>query len=620
MGDEYLVAKRGNIMLDLSGGATDSIWATTEIDRAIQVAVSDISRLTPQEKFYDVNLDFTVTAESVTITLLDTAYALTYSPVKWNSVSVTNAAADTTYVENTDYYIDYANGTIECPTSGGTVTALDAVLVTYTRSKIDIDMSGVTGFIRAMSIEYPYGQIPTQTVSHDSWGDVVSIGTPHTGDQSEMSTAYHAVIKYQCEHTPPEAAAYGSYPTWMEQVVDQLAEAYLLMNRAYTAEHQAVTDLASMRTEMGLTTAVHTKIAAALVKVTTHCGEAGNALDAAITQFVLAAAQIVLSAGIANAVATTNAETAYAAAATRLAAVVTKIGNITNADAATACAAAAAEFLLGNTALDNIATPTTSATAILTQIATDIANLRTAINTAATAANAYLDEVDTTDLVGGEGKINSVNVGAQVTQNWVMLANARANAAMGYVNEMEGRLANLRTYIEQSLAYDSIANVFNVEGANRAAVGMGYVNEAMARVSLEGIESEVAKIELGVAQGYIDEGKGRAEVELMDLQRARIYVELAATYIQNGLGYVAEGAGRVDMAKAFSEEAYVLVSQVDRYLAEGDRYQAAANSSTILATTWREVAMSKRGDAFLVLGDKHITAINSATSSKRQNK
>ena len=73
----------------------------------------------------------TVTDETITAGDIGNAVALANSHITASSVVVTNSAATTTYVEGTDYEVDYANGWIR-PLSGGGIAAGDALLVDYT--------------------------------------------------------------------------------------------------------------------------------------------------------------------------------------------------------------------------------------------------------------------------------------------------------------------------------------------------------------------------------------------------------------------------------------------------------------------------------------------------------
>jgi len=180
------------------------------------------------------------------------------------------------------------------------------------------------------------------------------------------------------------------------------------------------------------------------------------------------------------------------------------------------------------------------AAGILALITTDIAELRTAIETALSGTvgvegmNPYLDQVgkatsgdialadavkalymgtpnyvnggtapdikaylDTGDALlnevakGGEGQdvprayreyaqaVKDSLVAAFENDRAMYLQNAtaRTNAAMGYANEVAQRLSNLRSYIEQSASYIAISNAFGVEAEHRAADIVAYLQE-----------------------------------------------------------------------------------------------------------------------------------------------
>ena len=174
------------------------------------------------------------------------------------------------------------------------------------------------------------------------------------------------------------------------------------------------------------------------------------------------------------------------------------------------------------------------AAGLLADITSDAAALRTAVETALDGAQAYLAEVDTTDLQGAEGVqdnykattnyltggtepdvlayltsgdalLNAVNEGgvdqsvpiayAQFAQSvrealigpfeveradMLKTATARTNAAMGFVQESAQRMSNLRSYIEQAGGYGTVANTFAREAEARLTEINGYLTEAIA--------------------------------------------------------------------------------------------------------------------------------------------
>jgi hypothetical protein len=153
--------------------------------------------------------------------------------------------------------------------------------------------------------------------------------------------------------------------------------------------------------------------------------------------------------------------------------------------------------------LDKVATyletngTTDNAKEILADITDNAAELRDKIVVAADAVNSYLDTVSSTDLDAAtpdsaievlkkyEDKIDAVNIGARVgelgsdyARAWADIANARISAAMGYAQEVSGRLSNLRSYIEEANGWVSIGQTFAAEAMQRIAEINSHLAEA----------------------------------------------------------------------------------------------------------------------------------------------
>lgn len=170
----------------------------------------------------------------------------------------------------------------------------------------------------------------------------------------------------------------------------------------------------------------------------------------------------------------------------------------------------------------------------LTKITTDIADLRTAINTALDAVNTYLDAVaddltaaDAADgyladyvagssapaskkyLGNGDAHLNKIADGGEgqtvplayrqyaeavkstitnpYERNRELLgqnATFRTNAAMIYAQESAQRLSNLRSYIEQADGWTGIARGFVNEAEQRLADSMQYTNLANQNITI----------------------------------------------------------------------------------------------------------------------------------------
>jgi len=373
---------------------------------------------------------------------------LANSPLKFQSETITNSAGTTTYTRDTDYYIDWLGGRIKV-ISGGSITAAQALLVDYTKSRIAVNISNLGDIIRIERVEYPVGQLPQVFVTFTTWADWLYVtGDPDAG-QVQMTDKEHVGIYYLKPWSQPSNYTPSDLPSFLEDTAILDASAYALMIYVLKKAHQVATDTASARTALGSASTAHTNLETALTNLKKY------------------------------------------------------LDNNTDADAA----------------------------GILQDITDDAAELRTKIIVAADAANTYLDEVDTTDLVGYEGVwadevkhiltqagipnaedlmeevfvdssvdlVNKVNVGKDVPENFrrqaetalsmakawaekrkdfLQGATARTNAAMGYVQEMSQRITSLRTYIEQSEGYTNISALFAREAEARVGLVVQRLNEA----------------------------------------------------------------------------------------------------------------------------------------------
>jgi hypothetical protein len=527
------------LRLDLKD--TGTLWSDTELDRCIKLAVWDLSRFMPLEKVYEQTVDYTVDDEDwtspattaltivvnagdinvasgsfltiagqpdiprpLTITITDannSAYGLVFivigtdendvaqtetfnwsrgysktitgkkifkkvysveldqtygpgvgdtasigyalftakdvwvnfanKPIKPESESIENTAGTTTYTRGTDYEMDYINGKIHIIAGGSLVTAT-GYHISYTKSRLGIDISAIISeLIRIQRVEYPVDSVPQKFASFNIWGNFMYIGSQQTNkSQAEITDGEHVAIYYEKEQVAPTTFAPGSYPEFMDTTVALGARAYALLMMALKYEHQSVTDMATLRTSLG------------------YIGIGG-------------ASPTLLMSSISTALAKINT------------------------------------YLVSNTNEDS--------KYWLTKITTDIAGLRTNFLVAVDAANAYFDEVDVTDLSAAtdsaegllkkyEDYIDTLNIGAQVAQvatnmaqAWQGTATARTNAGLGYIQEANMRLDNLRSYIEQANGWGNIAS--------------GFLNEALAEI-------QQVELWLTVASRYADTVNG----------------------------------------------------------------------------------------------------------------
>jgi len=148
------------IRQDLKDSNETVYWTESELARSVQRAVADLSRFIPLEQTYEATLLFDVTGESFTSAAAHGTYvSLASKPIKESSETVTNVAGSVTYTRDTDYTIDYSNGKITT-ISGGSMVVSTTYKISYTKSKISIDLTSLTGLIRVDRVEYPVGQVP----------------------------------------------------------------------------------------------------------------------------------------------------------------------------------------------------------------------------------------------------------------------------------------------------------------------------------------------------------------------------------------------------------------------------------------------------------------------------
>ena len=132
---------RTKLLLDLDASATE--FPTANIDRAVERAVQDLSRIMPNEDILDISInDLDITDEAFTTHgSAGTHISLANSPLQPGSERVYKASDDgTTYQRGTDYEIDYDAGTI-AHLAGGDLSNSTAYSIDYDKSRRSISLS-----------------------------------------------------------------------------------------------------------------------------------------------------------------------------------------------------------------------------------------------------------------------------------------------------------------------------------------------------------------------------------------------------------------------------------------------------------------------------------------------
>jgi len=364
---------------------------------------------------------------------------LANKPIKSASEAITGSALDT------DYEMDYAGGRIAVK-AGGNLAANTAYTIDYTKSRLDIDLTTIIDdLIKVDRVEYPTGKVPQQFSKIEVWGNVMTL-TGGYESQKEVTDAEHLIIKYLTSHSAPNAQSPGSYPSYLDTTIQLAASAYALFIKALQYDHQAVTDLASVRTELArvtvLVTATTGKIDLALTKVALYLetnGTTDNAKDrlAEITDIEAYLRDLII-----------------------------KLSDGTGAIATL------------NAALDNV----------------DTIDFADVTNGAAKMAST------------GHPLINTVNDGARVAENYREyaqakgeLANARIQQAMGYFQEVVARLDFLRSFIEESAGWKGMGETFIGEAT-------ALINEVNSIIAEAAQYQETASNDMMLADRFKQEG------------------------------------------------------------------------------------------------------------------
>ncbi len=148
---------------------------------------------------------------------------------------------------------------------------------------------------------------------------------------------------------------------------------------------------------------------------------------------------------------------------------------------------------LATTALDKVGDylesngTTDNAKEVLANITDDIADLRTAIETALDLSGTYLTGATAPAtkkyLEDGDAFIESINDGEDVAGKYADYAIAAAQLYQGLVTEATVRLDNIRTYIEEASGWMRMGDTFIAEAGQRLNQAGAFVGEASQRVA-----------------------------------------------------------------------------------------------------------------------------------------
>lgn len=537
---------------------TSQIFPDEAVDRAFLAALEDFSRFVPVELFYDITVERNNLTESFNTTTLALTKSytlnLSYRLLEYNSVVVSVGA--TIYALNTDYFVDYINGTITVP-AASTIADGATVVVQYYLSRYLFDLASLTDLRAINSVEVLYGRMPQEFSGFSLMGTILAVTTNGERSQIQIPNGFHVVVHYDARHTPPDDNNDGTLQETYVEIVIKGAIANLLYAKAISIELSQTTnligeqaDLADLDPYFTEGEAFFTALVADLASARASLVQATTAANAAVAQATAditnVGTDITTAQGDLTAVdaAITTAMTiltnGLAFVDTEVAADITTAFGLMSSGSESALTAAIADLVAGLTKIDtevesDLAFVPTMITDMITALGNVSTNLATAL--ADIAAIATPLGLSAADRVSGEAIINVVNIGSD---------------PVGYYAKF-GELAK------------TIADV-NVQAG-----------EAVVKVAAEQNQQAVSYI--NAAKEYIDSALSRLKLNAEYVSAANQYITIADNRVKQSANYLAGADTRLKL--------------LDGYIADAREYISIADERLKQATTNLEAAKTR---------------------------
>ena len=600
----------------------DSELDQDELNAAVVRATDELSRFVPLKLIAELHFDRTVTDDSIT-GLDSTAVALANKPLRPTSETVTSDPAGTTYVRNDDYVMDYINGTLTVIPSGN-IADSTALLVSYDRDGTLFDISTLlTRPIAITEVVYTILGVPQNHVGFDLHGDILELITgPDLTSQGTVGDDQNIRIFYEAYHTPPTDSAGGSYPSYLDEVIQLGMGGFALRSAVMDQRWLARSAIADAKTEYSLVQAVLTRaiteadlgnaaLDAADAALLVMRGSAGEPYDDAISTLVLAKTALdkvtvelttdmndILDNAVLNIdIVRGSATEPYDAAIAQL---ITMIAELAEADTASDSLNA-----LITAATNSINEGLELLPALITAMNADIDNVEDALETDTENANAY--------LAAGDAFLNLINTGGPTTpRDYVEYANAKITIAQTWVSgaAMRGRNIEMkvaeiqgRTALVQAVADEVTAKLGVVNGYNQ--VVSSYNNTANILIGETNARLGIAQGRRSLADGFIAEAAQR-------IAQAQGYINTATLAIQ-------EAGTNVGIATQRLSQATVILGEADRNLAVADRIMIKAERNNEMGDKLQEEADRRIGEFRNTIRDKQqVTQGPRAIASRKQ--
>ena len=494
---------------DLSAAAGTE-WTQDEIERCIDAAVAELSRFAPRE----LMAEFTVPAEIVDEAWTSSsavAVALANKPIKYNSETIKQAAVE--FTRNTDYTVDYINGTVTMLAAGAMVDAT-ASTITYTVHRAIFDISSILNadLIAIEEVQAGVLTTPKEPSAYELWGDWLEIITSGNDTQEQIPAEHHVRIKYSALHTVPTSNTSGTFRRHHDEVVIRGAAGFAMRIKASDMQHQIVTDLASLRTAMAR---IDVYLSNGTRDASDALGEMDTELATALT--TLLAIRGTSSEPFERAQAALDAISGAATDPFEEAISTALLMNnqiITDGDAA-------ADLI------DALITGAGSVDAELDIVVADITAIR--VDTAAALANLESDTRNADEYLNlGDAFLNGVNEGGQnVPADYVAYANAKTAMAQTFVANASQEVAILNGRIASTQQRVNIVQLRMQEVRTRVELVSAMASEIASYNSL--IQSKIAEAnaETAMAVNLVNEANTQIQAAIAHGQEAAHWQNMA---------------------------------------------------------------------------------------------
>lgn len=496
--------------LDIGSFPTFS-FEDESIDRALDSAIEDLSRLVPDRKVAEIRSTsddqtyfYTKTAATDEFTKINVG-----SSIKLGTVIVTSVP--TTFIQNTDYIVDHFNGIITFPVGSGIFSLTDSatVIIAYQKSRNSFSLSQIFPDFRALESVTMYNG--SMAYDHEyrinTQGNIISFA-----DQWELPDNYYLLVSYAARYSLPDDNSDGTIPNFLSEIIIKGAEANLLFARALSLEltqslnyndltdldaifTQILTDLASGRTN--LASAV-TQLSQSVTYIATVLGEVATDLS------LITAERILLDAALTAAISGLNS------GATEV-----------DTEVAGAITAAIAKLTAADNDLVNARTFLSSGQGFEdTEVVASIVIAEADIET---TAQGYLDS--------GDAFINTVNIGDSPDRVFAAYADTQAKMAQVVIEGAKTRIALAESYFTSSKIYVDIAD-------NQYQQANNLIASAETRLKLAGFWQgnasayiEISKIRLGKISNLLE------KIKLFFENATNLYLRQAEGYLKAAEGY-----------------------------------------------------------------------------------